>query len=111
MDAIECSYVRLIDSCITQLKAQGPPGTCHNSGEENEVSVDYLDARVANVSQNERLRVDAFHKQRLLVDAFKIIILCGCAELKNSQQTSKGLLEYSGSGQSTETTDGNTVGP
>ena len=30
------SYLRLIDSCITQLKAQGPSGTCNESKEEGE---------------------------------------------------------------------------
>jgi len=30
------SYVRLIDSCITQLKAQGPSRTCNESKEEGE---------------------------------------------------------------------------
>ena len=30
------AYVRLIDSCITQLKAQGPSGTCNESKEEEE---------------------------------------------------------------------------
>ena len=28
------SYLRLIDSCITQLKAQGPSRTCNESNEE-----------------------------------------------------------------------------
>ena len=28
------SYLRPIDSCITQLKAQGPIGTCNESKEE-----------------------------------------------------------------------------
>ena len=32
------SYLRLIDSCITQLKAQGPSRTCNESKEEEEVS-------------------------------------------------------------------------
>jgi len=33
----EGSYLRLIDSCITQLKAQGPSRTCDESnGEEEE---------------------------------------------------------------------------
>ena len=32
------SYFRLIDSCITQLKAQGPSGTCNESKEEEEAS-------------------------------------------------------------------------
>ena len=30
------SYLRLIDSCITQLKAQGPSRTCNASKEEEE---------------------------------------------------------------------------
>ena len=30
------SYLRLIDSCITQLKAQGPSRTCDESKEEQE---------------------------------------------------------------------------
>jgi len=30
------SYLRLIDSCITPLKAQGPARTCHESKEEEE---------------------------------------------------------------------------
>jgi len=30
------SYSRLIDSCISQLKAQGPSGTCNESKEEGE---------------------------------------------------------------------------
>ena len=29
-------YLRLIDSCITQLKAQGPSRTCNESKEEEE---------------------------------------------------------------------------
>ena len=29
-----CSYLRLIDSCITQLKGQGPARTCNESKEE-----------------------------------------------------------------------------
>ena len=29
------SYLRLIDSCITQLKAQGPYTTCNESKEED----------------------------------------------------------------------------
>ena len=32
------SYLRLIDSCITQLTAQGPSRTCNESQEEEEVS-------------------------------------------------------------------------
>ena len=30
------SYLRLIDSCITQLKAQGPARTCNESKEEED---------------------------------------------------------------------------
>ena len=30
------AYLRLIDSCITQLKAQGPSRTCNESKEEEE---------------------------------------------------------------------------
>jgi len=30
------SYLRLIDSCVTQLKAQGPSRTCNESKEEEE---------------------------------------------------------------------------
>jgi len=30
------AYLRLIDSCITQLKAQGPSRTCYESKEEAE---------------------------------------------------------------------------
>ena len=30
------SYLRLIDPCITQLKAQGPSRTCNESNEEEE---------------------------------------------------------------------------
>ena len=30
----EGSYLRLIDSCITQLKAKGPSRTCNESKEE-----------------------------------------------------------------------------
>ena len=30
------SYLRLIDSCITQLKAQGPSRACNESKEEEE---------------------------------------------------------------------------
>jgi len=33
---LENSYLRLIDSCITQLKAQGPSRTSNESKEEEE---------------------------------------------------------------------------
>jgi len=32
----EGSYLSLVDSCITQLKAQGPSRTCSESEEEEE---------------------------------------------------------------------------
>jgi len=32
-------YLRLMDSCITQLKAQGPSRTCNESKEEEEEGV------------------------------------------------------------------------
>jgi len=32
------SYLRLVDSCVTQLKAQGPFRTCNESKEEEEAS-------------------------------------------------------------------------
>ena len=35
------SYLRLIDSCITQLKAQGPSRTCNESNEEEEEGISY----------------------------------------------------------------------
>jgi len=37
------SYLRLIDSCITQLKAQGRSRTCNESKEEEEGVVVFLD--------------------------------------------------------------------
>jgi len=33
------SYLRLIDVCITQLKAQGPSRTCNESKEEEEEAI------------------------------------------------------------------------
>ena len=39
MTADAGSYLRLIDSCITQLKAQGPSRTCNESKEEEEEAV------------------------------------------------------------------------
>ena len=40
------SYLRLIDSCITQLKAQGPSRTCNESkGEEEEPAGEADDRR------------------------------------------------------------------
>ena len=40
------SYLRLIDSCITQLKAQGPSRTCNASKEEEEVRRDHARSSV-----------------------------------------------------------------
>ena len=37
-EAARQSYARLIDSCITQLKAQGSSRTCNESKEEEEAS-------------------------------------------------------------------------
>ena len=37
-------YLRLIDSCITQLKAQGPSRTCNESNEEEEEEDEMQDA-------------------------------------------------------------------
>ena len=46
---ISGSYLRLIDSCITQLKAQGPSRTCNESEEDTrlgrEVELEGLDER------------------------------------------------------------------
>ena len=36
------SYLRLIDSCVTQLKAQGPSRTCNECKEEEELTTDPL---------------------------------------------------------------------
>ena len=43
------SYLRLIDSCITQLKAQGPSRTCDESKEEEEEGRDLAEERDAEV--------------------------------------------------------------
>ena len=40
------AYLRLIDSCITQLKAQGPSRTCNESQEEEEEVARPPEARV-----------------------------------------------------------------
>jgi len=37
------SYLRRIDSCVTQLKAQGPSRTCNESKEEEEESLEETD--------------------------------------------------------------------
>ena len=37
---VEQEFVRLIDSCITQLKAQGPSRTCNESKEVYQVDVE-----------------------------------------------------------------------
>ena len=38
------AYLRLIDSCITQLKAQGPSRTCNESKEEEEAGTNRAEA-------------------------------------------------------------------
>ena len=38
-DVMRCQTMQLIDSCITQLKAQGPSRTCNESKEEAEEEV------------------------------------------------------------------------
>ena len=40
------SYLRPIDSCITQLKAQGPSRTCNESKEEKSLGVNHAASRV-----------------------------------------------------------------
>ena len=42
------SYLRPIDSCITQLKAQGPSRTCNESKEEEEDAI-FLEVLVRNL--------------------------------------------------------------
>ena len=37
------SYIRLIESCITQLKAQGPSKTCNESNAEKQHSCPHRD--------------------------------------------------------------------
>jgi len=37
------SYLRLIDSCITQLKAQGPSWTCSESKDEKKRRINHDD--------------------------------------------------------------------
>ena len=46
------SYSRLIDSCITQLQAQGPPRTCNESKEEEEEEATGLPELVTIAVQN-----------------------------------------------------------
>ena len=52
------SYLRLIDSCITQLKAQGPSRTCNESKEEEEEEeegpLDDLREMLSSADQNDR---------------------------------------------------------
>ena len=43
------AYLRLIDSCITQLKAQGPSRTCNESKEEEEEEEVYQKAELHGV--------------------------------------------------------------
>ena len=50
------SYLRLTDSCITQLKAQGPSKTCNESKEEGRFGVS-VRARIAR-GKTDRVRID-----------------------------------------------------
>ena len=43
------SYLRLIDSCITQLKVQGPSRTCNESKEEEDTLVCFLSSPQVSV--------------------------------------------------------------
>jgi len=49
------SYLRLIDSCTTQLKAQGPSRTCNERQEEDLVRVDDCDSEGRQVSSSSSL--------------------------------------------------------
>ena len=40
------SYLRLIDSCITQLKAPAPSRTCHESKEEEQETKVHVETKV-----------------------------------------------------------------
>ena len=42
----EGSYFRLIDSCITELKAQGPARTCNESEEGEAITPEGLGSRI-----------------------------------------------------------------
>ena len=81
----EGSYSRLIDSCITQLKAQGPSRTCNESKEEEEVEggvapvSDLVDAttvlhrdRVANVRE-----FPVLSRTRLELTKYRLSIFVG----------------------------------
>ena len=46
------SYLRLNDSCITQLKAQGPSRTCNESNEEEEEEEEDLSKQSFLVGQS-----------------------------------------------------------
>ena len=70
------SYLRLIDFCITQLKAQGPSRTCNESKEEEEEGRWGFDlALEADVGPEGRAQdralhqVAALHSPQLLVHA------------------------------------------
>jgi len=45
LTTVPWSYLRLIDFCIFQLKAQGPSRTCNESKEEEEEEEDLLSGR------------------------------------------------------------------
>jgi len=61
------SYLRLIDSCITQLKAQGPSRTCNESKEEGDttpmLSPHSSASRTLNTSQSANLQPSTLKPQ------------------------------------------------
>ena len=55
--AVQHSYLRLIDSCITQLKAQGLSRTCNGSNEDGKKKVQpYSGATTSESSGIESVR-------------------------------------------------------
>ena len=57
------SYLRLTDSCITQLKAQGPSRTCNESKEEEE-GVTHMGHEVPNELDPEGEREEDIHPEQ-----------------------------------------------
>ena len=100
------SYLRLIGSCITQLKAQGPARTCNESKEEEEAGllcirqdgrVRLWRVRAAGPSQ-ERIAADKANKrERAILVAWPIFLKWRCVlESKKQQLThsSKRVVDY-----------------
>ena len=56
------SCLRRIDTCVTQLKAQGLARTCNESKEEEKKKI----RRVRNLTLGERLRLFVFEAHRLV---------------------------------------------